>query len=111
LAQLAALALALEHLGVPRDTDSLQGRVKLQKAIFLAQQAGVSFEYSFGWYSEHLAYEHFEFAPRLFSESSNVARMVNRRGSITLSFASYQHKGESHDRADEETNGNIARAV
>jgi uncharacterized protein YwgA len=50
LAQLAALALALEHLGVPRDTDSLQGRVKLQKAIFLAQQAGVSFEYSFGWY-------------------------------------------------------------
>jgi uncharacterized protein YwgA len=50
LIRLAGLALALEHLGVPRDTDTLQGRVRLQKSIFLAQQAGVNLDYRFGWY-------------------------------------------------------------
>src|SRR6266851_4519048 len=50
MSRLAGLALALEHLGVPRDTDTLPGRLRLQKSIFLAQQAGVDLDYRFGWY-------------------------------------------------------------
>ena len=44
------LKLALDRLGLPLKVDSFEDRLILQKAIYLAQAAGVNLGYSFSWY-------------------------------------------------------------
>lgn len=44
------LKLVLEALGVPTTIQRLNERKYIQKAIFLAQAAGVDLGYSYGWY-------------------------------------------------------------
>jgi len=48
--KLAGLKLTLEALGIRLNTDSLSGRVQLQKAVYLAQAAGVPLRYRYNWY-------------------------------------------------------------
>ena len=45
-----ALKLVLEELGVPETMDSFDDRLILQKAIYLAQQAGIPLGYHYYWY-------------------------------------------------------------
>ena len=48
--RLVALDLVLRELGVKRNIDSLDNRVRLQKAIYISQEAGVHLGYRFSWY-------------------------------------------------------------
>lgn len=45
----AALKLVLDHLGT-NDISTVDDRMEVQKAVYLAQKAGVSLGYSYGWY-------------------------------------------------------------
>lgn len=44
-----ALKLVLDHLGTT-DISSVDNRMEVQKAVYLAQAAGVTLGYSYGWY-------------------------------------------------------------
>ena len=44
------LQLVLEQLGVGTDIDSIDRRVTLQKAVYLAQEAGIPLLYRYSWY-------------------------------------------------------------
>lgn len=44
------LKLVLDHLGISPDVSTLQNRICIQKAIFLAKYAGVDLGYSYNWY-------------------------------------------------------------
>ena len=48
--RLIALELVLKALGLPAKIDKLADRILLQKAIYLAQEAGVNLGYRFSWY-------------------------------------------------------------
>jgi len=48
--RLAALNLTLGALGLSADTGALEERVKLQKAVYLAQTAGLPLGYRYSWY-------------------------------------------------------------
>jgi hypothetical protein len=48
--RLLALKLVLVELSVPIDVSSIDNRKAMQKAIYLAQAAGVHLGYSFSWY-------------------------------------------------------------
>ena len=48
--RLIVLELVLRELGMEPVIDSLQDRIRLQKAIYLSQEAGVPLGYRFGWY-------------------------------------------------------------
>ena len=45
-----ALKLFLDHLDVPAGIRTFDDRKRVQKAIYLAQRAGVPIGYRFGWY-------------------------------------------------------------
>lgn len=45
-----ALKLALDDLAITPDLSTFDGRLALQKAVYLAQQMGVPFAYRFSWY-------------------------------------------------------------
>ena len=45
-----ALKLVLAELGLPATMDSFDDRLILQKAVYLAQQAGISLGYHYYWY-------------------------------------------------------------
>lgn len=47
---LMALRLILEELGVPAEIGSLDDRKRVQKAVYLVQEAGLGLGYSYGWY-------------------------------------------------------------
>jgi uncharacterized protein YwgA len=66
--KLAALNLSLGALGLSADTGSLEDRVKLQKAVYLAQAAGLPLGYRYSWYirgpySPDLTRDYFALAP------------------------------------------------
>jgi uncharacterized protein YwgA len=44
------IKLFLDTLGISSDISTLQNRVCIQKAIFLAQEAGANLGYSYSWY-------------------------------------------------------------
>ena len=44
------LKLMLNTLGIPSDISSLENRILIQKAIFIAQEAGSNLGYSYSWY-------------------------------------------------------------
>ena len=44
------LQLVLDQLGVGTDIDSLDRRVTLQKAVYLAQEVGIPLLYRYSWY-------------------------------------------------------------
>jgi uncharacterized protein YwgA len=44
------LQLVLEKLGVGSDIDSIDRRVTIQKAVYLAQEAGIPLLYRYNWY-------------------------------------------------------------
>jgi len=44
------LKLLLDHLGLPLKVESFDDRLILQKAVYLAQSAGVNLGYYFRWY-------------------------------------------------------------
>lgn len=46
----AAVVAILKELGVALDTSSMESRIQMQKAIYLAQAIGVDLGYRFGWY-------------------------------------------------------------
>lgn len=46
----AALAAILRELEVPFDVRAWDNRLQIQKAVYLAQVAGVNLGYRFGWY-------------------------------------------------------------
>lgn len=48
--QQIGLKLALDHLGLPTRLSSFDERLILQKAVYLAQAAGVDLGYFFHWY-------------------------------------------------------------
>src|SRR5216683_1258278 len=48
--KLAGLKLTLQALGIPLNTESLSGRIQLQKSVYLAQAAGVPLRYRYNWY-------------------------------------------------------------
>ena len=48
--RLVALDLVLRELGIERNIDTLENRIRLQKAIYLSQAAGVPLGYRFSWY-------------------------------------------------------------
>jgi uncharacterized protein YwgA len=59
------IKLFLESLGISSDVSTLQNRVCIQKAIYLAQQAGADLGYSYSWYvhgpySPELTTDYFE---------------------------------------------------
>lgn len=45
-----ALKLVLQHLGVGERIDTVDERMEVQKAIYLAQSSGLSLGFSYGWY-------------------------------------------------------------
>lgn len=45
-----ALKLVLEELDVPATMDSFDGRLIVQKAVYMAQQAGIPLGYHYYWY-------------------------------------------------------------
>jgi hypothetical protein len=45
-----AIVAILEVLDVPLDIDSKDGRLRMQKSIYLSQLAGLNLGYSFNWY-------------------------------------------------------------
>ncbi len=47
---LAALKLVLDEVGLAFDISSMDKRKAIQKAVYLAQRAGVDLGYRFGWY-------------------------------------------------------------
>jgi hypothetical protein len=48
--QQIGLKLSLDALGLPARLDSFPDRLTLQKAVYLAQAAGVQLGYSYNWY-------------------------------------------------------------
>ncbi len=48
--RLIALQLFLDQLGVSSEIDSLEDRVRVQKAVYLGQLFGVDLGYRFSWY-------------------------------------------------------------
>ncbi len=48
--KLLVLKLILDELGVPTKIGTVADRVRIQKAIYLTQRAGVDLGYGFGWY-------------------------------------------------------------
>ena len=48
--RLIGLELVLHELGIEPNIDRLEDRVRLQKAIYLSQEAGVPLGYRFSWY-------------------------------------------------------------
>jgi hypothetical protein len=44
------LALALKELGVDRNVSEFDGRLILQKSVYLLEEAGVRLGYAFNWY-------------------------------------------------------------
>src|SRR5689334_9264229 len=75
--KLAALNLTIEALGLPADTGSLEDRVKLQKAVYLAQAAGLSLGYRYSWYvrgpySTDLTKDYFALPTSLSSEDEGL---------------------------------------
>lgn len=64
----AALAVILRELEIPFDVKTMEGRLCMQKAIYLAQRAGPDLGYRFNWYlrgpySPALAEAYFEAYP------------------------------------------------
>lgn len=62
--RLIALKLVMDELNVPVEIATLGDRKRVQKAIYLGQQAGVDLGYRFGWYllgpySSNLARDYF----------------------------------------------------
>jgi len=49
-AHLRTLRLILKALDIPLDVSSIDGRIAMQKAIYLAQVAGLPLGYDFNWY-------------------------------------------------------------
>jgi uncharacterized protein YwgA len=75
--RLIALQLFLKQLGVSSEIESLEDRVRVQKAVYLGQLSGVDFGYRFSWYlrgpySTKLTTDYFELeeAIRLREEDS-----------------------------------------
>ena len=48
--RLIVLELVLRELGIESKIDTLQDRIRLQKAIYLTQEAGLSLGYRYSWY-------------------------------------------------------------
>jgi uncharacterized protein YwgA len=48
--RLVALKLVLNAVNVPTKPETLRARTKIQKAVYLAQNAGAPLGYAFGWY-------------------------------------------------------------
>ncbi len=48
--RLIALQLFLDQLGVSSEINSLEDRVRVQKAVYLGQLSGIDFGYRFSWY-------------------------------------------------------------
>ncbi len=46
------LKLVLDKLNIPSDYSTIKQRTKVQKAVYLAQCAGVDLGYTFGWYTK-----------------------------------------------------------
>lgn len=44
------LKLFIEELGIPFDIDQVDGRLIVQKAIYLGQLSGIDLGYRYGWY-------------------------------------------------------------
>jgi hypothetical protein len=70
--RLIGLKLALDTLGVPATTETFGDRLSLQKATYLAQEAGLPLGYRYSWYlkgpySPELARDYFRLAedPRI----------------------------------------------
>lgn len=57
--RLVGLKLILDALGIDDEVSSLQDRMRVQKAIYLAQVAGLDLGYRYGWYI------HGPYSPRL----------------------------------------------
>jgi len=48
--RLIVLKLFLDELGIPDNIDTVDDRVRVQKAVYLGQSSGVDLGYRFGWY-------------------------------------------------------------
>lgn len=48
--RLIALKLVLDELGAGTDIQTIERRKAIQKAVYLAQRAGINFGYRFSWY-------------------------------------------------------------
>ena len=73
--RLVALKAVLDELGVPLKIDSVQDRLVVQKAIYLAQTK-VPLGYSYGWYlkgpySPRLTRDYYEFSQASLSSTSH----------------------------------------
>jgi uncharacterized protein YwgA len=67
---LIILNICLHELGVPPAIDTINDRKRVQKAIYLAQAAGVNFGYDYNWYvhgpySPELANDYYKLAEAL----------------------------------------------
>lgn len=78
-ARLLVLKLVLEQLGVNSTIETLTDRIRVQKAVYLAQLSGVDLGYRFGWYvhgpySPQLTKDYFALASSNAEASSGALR-------------------------------------
>lgn len=50
--EITNLKLVLDELNIPSDYSTIKQRTTVQKAVYLAQCAGVDLGYTFGWYTK-----------------------------------------------------------
>ncbi|MCJ7778922.1 MAG: hypothetical protein MUP16_11495 [Sedimentisphaerales bacterium] len=70
--QQIGLKLAIDGLGLPFKIDTFEGRLILQKAVYLAQAAGVHLGYYYQWYL------HGPYSPSLTRDEYDIAEELAR---------------------------------
>src|SRR5438445_2603540 len=76
--RLVALRLVLKELGIPQEPTDLAARKRIQKAVYLAQSAGVPLGYDFGWYKRG------PYSPSLARSYFSYGGLSNSTGQYTL---------------------------
>jgi hypothetical protein len=82
--KLVLLKLYLDNLEIPDDITTVDDRKRVQKAVYLAQRAGVNLGYRFGWYrmgpySPELTRDYYELAECLADGDKEHERMELRQ--------------------------------
>lgn len=115
--KLKALKLILDSINIPSEIATVEDRKKVQKAIYLGQEAGVNLGFHFGWYkmgpyspeltkdyydlSEELAqgnteYNENELAPAVIQKLQVVSSIIKTPHDVTLPQEDWMELLASH---------------
>jgi len=86
-ARLLVIKKILDTLGVPTSIETVSDRIRLQKAMYFAQRAGIDLGYNYGWYrrgpySPRLTRDYYELQDAL-ALAGGKAESANLVGSAT----------------------------